>query len=431
MIKLTFNREEVPRELVEQVFSLPYEKAREVMGDLLESPHPLPEEISLENLALAFCRLQKNIIGSLFRAGFDPYRYDRIIAERYDLVSLFELLLGCGRLEMVERFLQLGYRPKRDQLDKLFDKEFWDNWSVVVLLVEEEIETDEVLLASLERTPVVAHMLYKRGYRIPKGKGGEMLSRAVKGGPLEILIEMGADPNERNEQGKTPLEVALDIARNRRKEGGEYAIVRAYERVITLLLLGADPRGVEWKEEDEKWIYSTLLVEASIKPVPGKLFEVLDAAGMLEGKSYEGYGFLHIAAVHGWVEDLRRAVKKLDPNARGKWKETPLHMAMRTFRSLEVNERVKRKIVRILLDEGANPNLENEHGKTPLYSAMLNGLYSLAVLLVARGAKPTPDWLKSFVSGASRRYGERRAKKIADRLLERSPSLKFALLASI
>jgi ankyrin repeat protein len=101
--------------------------------------------------------------------------------------------------------------------------------------------------------------------------------------------------------------------------------------------------------------------------------------------SYSGDGFtpLHLAAFFGRLDAVGLLIDRgaaVDAFGRGWMTGTAMHSAVSRLRS---------DIVRILLEAGANPNVRQSAGWTPLHSAAANGDLASADLMLDAGADPT------------------------------------------
>ena len=101
--------------------------------------------------------------------------------------------------------------------------------------------------------------------------------------------------------------------------------------------------------------------------------------------SYSGDGFtaLHFAAFFGRHEAAALLIERgaeVDSLGRGWMTGTAMHSAV---------SRLHADVVRILLDAGANPNVRQSAGWTPLHAAAMNGDRISVELLLAAGADPT------------------------------------------
>jgi ankyrin repeat protein len=101
--------------------------------------------------------------------------------------------------------------------------------------------------------------------------------------------------------------------------------------------------------------------------------------------SYSGDGFtaLHFAAFFGRYEAAALLIERgaeVDAFGRGWMTGTAMHSAV---------SRLQSDVVRILLEAGANPNVRQSAGWTPLHSSAANGDLTSVELLLAAGADPT------------------------------------------
>ena len=235
---------------------------------------------------------------------------------------------------------------------------------------------------SQEHGAGIARLLLKHGVdvHLKNTKQDTALLWAASKGRLEItqlLLDHGANPNEENVHGATPLHLV---------SSGEYK-PQEYGVGIAKLLLerGANPNARQ-----------------KIKYTP-----------------------LHTAAVHGMFEIVKVLLDHgANPKAETERRDTALHLVSRgkydsqehgvgiarllLKHSVDVHlkntkqdtallwaaSRGRLEITQLLLDHGANPNEENAHGATPLhlvssgeYSLQEHGV-SIARLLLERGANP-------------------------------------------
>lgn len=114
-----------------------------------------------------------------------------------------------------------------------------------------------------------------------------------------------------------------------------------------------------------------------------RLEETLDAEPVL-ATAYSGDGFtaLHFAAFFGRDEAAELLIERgaeVDAFGRGWMTGTAMHSAV---------SRLQSDIVRILLEAGANPNVRQSAGWTPLHAAAMNGDLASVELLLAAGADP-------------------------------------------
>jgi hypothetical protein len=136
---------------------------------------------------------------------------------------------------------------------------------------------------------------------------------------VRLLLEHGADPNIKNENGRTPL---------------HWAAREDHVEVARLLLEhGADPN-------------------------------IQDKDGLTP---------LHVAAFYGHVEVVELLLEHgADPNIQDKYGDTLLHWAASKGRV---------DVVKLLLAHGANPTVKDKDGKTPLDIAREEGYHGIVSLI--------------------------------------------------
>jgi len=242
-------------------------------------------------------------------------------AEADALEAALESAVAAGCVEVVELLLSWGARMGAGLFSLAED--FRRGEVVEVLAKYADKQTLEkalsncFVMALAVKTPEEAVRLLGRG---------AASCRALE---VEPLLNLGVDPNLRDEEGLTPLHRAL-IHNN------------PYNAEVVDLLLsrGADPN------------------------VRGR----------------DGNAPLHLAAEFNRVQTAALLLKHgADPNAVNARGETPLHIAAGEGRYA---------VAYLLLQHGADPNARDAEGNAPLHRAAANCRYALAQLLIQHGADP-------------------------------------------
>jgi ankyrin repeat protein len=241
-------------------------------------------------------------------------------AEADALEAALESAVAAGCVEVVELLLSRGARLRAGLFSSA--EVFRQGEVVKVLAKYADEQTLEKALSSCfvmalaVKTPEEAARLLGRG------------AAGCRAREVEPLLNLGVDPNLRDEEGLAPLHRAL-----------MHNDLYNAEVVDLLLSRGADPN------------------------VRGR----------------DGNTPLHLAAEFNRVQAAALLLKHgADPNAANARGETPLHIAA---------GRGRYAVAYLLLQHGADPNAKDAEGNTPLHRAA-NCRYALAQLLIQHGADP-------------------------------------------
>lgn len=201
--------------------------------------------------------------------------------------------------------------------------------------------------------------------------GRTPLSYAIKFANLvRILLEKGANPDLTEFSGFTPLAVSAE-------EGHS-------DTVVALLEYGAQ---VNLQTDAGSGGWTALCIAAEFDhPEIVKL--LVDAGALLSLKNHEGIIPLHMATL-STARVLLQHRKRFNIDQPDDFKMTPLHRAVWWSQSLEY--------VKLLIDSGANLNLQDHNGDTPLETAVCLGKSEVVKILLQE-----QDCDKSTVSKTGR-----------------------------
>ena len=199
---------------------------------------------------------------------------------------------------------------------------------------------------------------------------------------IAALLKGGADPNARDEDGRTPLEVA-------KSNGRPAEIIAALNEAAsagvgpegsaapdTAAAPSVDCRG--WNSNDRESI-QRFYEDIS----PSEVVACLGVGADPNAHGWSGVSPLHMAASVNENPEVIAALLKggADPESRDVDEETPLHYAAGDNESLPVLE--------ALLDAGADPNAQGIYGRRPLHRAAgTNENLAVTVALLEAGADP-------------------------------------------
>ena len=184
--------------------------------------------------------------------------------------------------------------------------------------------------------------------------GHTLLTRAIMEGQLEIvksLVTAGADVNYLSDENRTPLFEAAYF-----QHGGTIGMPQKYYQNLRaiedfLIAHGAGFKGV--KTEDIETLFSIVIEKNDIGVVKALL-----AAGFNPNTKHDGVPALVMASQYSNLEIVKVLIKAgADVNLADEYGETPLIKAAREGHP---------DIIKILIQSGANVNLKNHQDISPL-----------------------------------------------------------------
>lgn len=324
-----------------------------------------------------------SVVSKLQEAGVDPYRKNE-----YGYRALVRLVYK-GDLLAVDQLIQSGSQPA---------------------LVDDDLVLSLTRAAASGHADIVSHLLLLTTTEFfDHASGSKALVAAAAHGHLAIVQMLLSSVPEHcwyralvraAEHGHLEV-VNLFLDRRihpiRRSVGGDTAIVRAaryghLEVVKRLLSAGADPNQLGW------FGYSAL-VRAAYNGHEEVVDCLLEAGALPDLPEGEGGDRAMVRAVrqghHDVVSRLRRAgAQPVDANAHEK-KDGPSKALMKAAVDNDESTLIK------LLQEGADPNIAEADGNTPLSRACENGHLNIVSTLLANGAHPYA-FTKSTVSPLGR-----------------------------
>jgi len=216
---------------------------------------------------------------------------------------------------------------------------------------------------------------------------------------VSLLLDMGADPNSRDHQGRTPLHNVSRV--------GDFVDMQAVLKIVRLLLkCGADTNASDLdgltplhfaslyghcdiaelllehgtKIDAVNRGEDTPLMFACMNRRLGVARLLIDRGSNLKARNRDGWTLLHLAARDGYVDvDITRLLldRGADVNACLADGETPLHFASRHGHV---------EIARLFIERGAEVDSRNKKHETPLDQASREGHLNIARLLMECGA---------------------------------------------
>ena len=297
------------------------------------------------------------------------------------------------------------------RVKKLLDAAEKGNVAAVRRLLEEGADPNAILEDRMENALTIA--IYYRQADVIRAMAGSKadfnggwphtpLSLGVRTQNLDLiraLVEAGADVDKPNSSGQSALQIAV-------QEGW-------VEVAAELVRLGADPNLVPQKKKHETVSNYSPMQWAAMEGNKKMLAALKSAAPGAKTDKKLLATQLCGAAAAGDLAEVKRLVEKEDVgvDARDARDATPLVSAAAAG---------KAKVVRFLLDRGADVNLvggKRSDGHSPLIAAALSGNVDVVRLLVEAGADPhyAPPQFPDYDALAMAK--EARQKKVVEYLL--------------
>eukprot|EP00752_Nemacystus_decipiens_P001696 g1643.t1 len=176
-------------------------------------------------------------------------------------------------------------------------------------------------------------------------------------------LELGEDPNSRDEDGRTPLHWAC--------AGGHQALVE--------YLAGLPGAIIDNRDEDGLTPLASAVAANKLLVAAYLLGKGADP----KARTVSGQSVLHFHKAR--PEIIRLLLPYLtvaDVNAQDKWGNTPLH------RCICGDSQDHLDSLDLLLEAGSRPNTGDNTGSTPLHRATEEGLEGVAQRLIKAGADP-------------------------------------------
>lgn len=221
------------------------------------------------------------------------------------------------------------------------------------VVLDETPSMDELIFAArCARNP--KHLQLELGTAAFQRQAGAKLDvhRALASGNPDLVsfaLDQGADLEQRDWRGRTPLLAALDLLSTSRPEERQHAL---------LMVLALGERGATLSAQDHAQRSAALIAAATDLPAP--LFEHMLAATPAQARSALGATVLHAAAASGDVARARQIVARGTPTAAltadGR---SALHFAK------------GRAMVWYLIDLGLDAELPDARGQTPFHHAVI------------------------------------------------------------
>jgi len=263
------------------------------------------------------------------------------------------------------------------------------NIKQVAALLESGVNVDSVddsfRMTALQRAAIQGHkeivaLLLAKGANpnhCDVWPGGTALDYAAEHGHKEVvqlLITKGADINAKNNNGQTPLDIAMS---NARMDIASVLIDNGAEASFFTKMRVSMARAAEEQKAKEK--ETGVAIHTAVQSGnQQKVKALLDQGADINAKDDKGNTILHYAVREGYKELVDLLVSRgADVNLIPEKGYSPLHYAV-------WNEDVN--TVKLLVDHGAQFNEKDPDGWTAFYNAVWQGSREIVDFLVSKGA---------------------------------------------
>ena len=293
-------------------------------------------------------------------------------------------------------------------------------WIGLTVAAVPSAAADDQLLAAVKAgraEAVVALVKEHADVNAPAGDGSTALHWAAHHDDVrivELLLGAGANVNAADDHGVTPLLIActngsLAVAErllaaganpNAATASGHRPLMEAARTgrsglVKTLIAAGADVNGTDPPVGQTPLMWAVAHRHAAVARI------LLELGADVRARSKTGFSALMFAAQQGGIETTRVLLEaNADLDARTPDGSSALLIASgsldasTTGQYMVVNPSGHEAVALLLLERGADPNVADVGGITPLHAAVRNGRLELTRALLARGANPNARLLK-------------------------------------